>query len=82
MNIERINVSGITDTQTREVIDQIVECIFEMNREYQRKLCSLTSQNVKDLDFNVTNVRNIETALRGYATKEYVAQNYQPVTTE
>ena len=41
-----------------------MECIFEMRRENQRILSNLTSQNVRTLDFNVTEVRNIDSALK------------------
>lgn len=65
MNIERINVNSIKDIESaREVIGQLVECIFEMRRENQRILSNLTSQNVRILDFNVTEVRNIDSALK------------------
>ena len=65
MNIERINVNSIKDIESaRGVIGQLVECIFEMRRENQRILSNLTSQNVRTLDFNVTEVRNIDSALK------------------
>lgn len=65
MNIERINVNNIKDIESaRGVIGQLVECIFEMRRENQRILSNLTSQNVRTLDFNVTEVRNIDSALK------------------
>lgn len=65
MNIERINVNSIKDIESaRVVIGQLVECIFEMRRENQRILSNLTSQNVRTLDFNVTEVRNIDSALK------------------
>ena len=65
MNIERINVNSIKDIESaREVIGQLVECIFEMRRENQRILSNLTSQNVRTLDFNVTKVMNIDSALK------------------
>ena len=35
-----------------------------MRRENQRILSNLTSQNVRTLDFNVTEVRNIDSALK------------------
>ena len=65
MNIERINVNSIKDIESaRGVIGQLVECIFEMRRENQRILSNLTSQNVRILDFNVTKVTNIDSALK------------------
>ena len=65
MNIERININSIKDIESaREAIGQLVECIFEMRRENQRILSNLTSQNVRTLDFNVTKVMNIDSALK------------------
>ena len=64
MNIENIRVDEIKDIQTAKVvIKQLVDCIFEMKRDIQRQMNNLTSQNVKTLDFNVTQVKNIEKVL-------------------
>lgn len=65
MNIEKININSIKDIESaREVIGQLVECIFEMRRDNQRMLNNLSSQNVRTLDFNVTKVTNIDSALK------------------
>ena len=64
MNIEKINVNSIKDIETaKAVIQQLVDCIFVMNRDLKRQMNNLSSQNVKTLDFNVTQVRNIEKVL-------------------
>lgn len=64
MNIEKINVNSIKDIETaKAVIQQLVDCIFELKRDFSRQLNNLSSQNVKTLDFNVTQVRNIEKVL-------------------
>ena len=64
MNIEKINVNSIKDIETaKAVIQQLVDCIFVMNRGIKRQMNNLSSQNVKTLDFNVTQVRNIEKVL-------------------
>ena len=61
MNIEKINIDSITDIETAKiVIKQLVDCIFEMKRDILRQMNNLTSQNVKTLDFNVTQVKNFE----------------------
>lgn len=63
MNIENINVEGIKDPEVKAVIGQIIDEVFVMNRDIQRTLNNLSSQNVKTLDFNVTQVKNIEKVL-------------------
>lgn len=64
MNIEKINVNSIKDIETaKAVIQQLADCIFELKRDFSRQLNNLSSQNVKTLDFNVTQVRNIEKVL-------------------
>lgn len=60
MNIERINLNNIPDPQTRQVVSQLADCVFELNRELKRTLNQLTSQNVKEIDFNVTRVKNLD----------------------
>ena len=61
MNIENINDNGIKDIETaKAVIQQLVDCVFEMKRDIQRQMNNLSSQNVKTLDFNVTQVRNAD----------------------
>ncbi len=61
MNIERINVDSITDLESAKVvIKQLVDCIFVMNRDIKRQMNNLSSQNVKTLDFNITQVKNID----------------------
>ena len=61
MNIENIDVESITDIEgAKKAITRLVDCIFEMNREFKRELNNLTSQNVKSLDFNITKVENID----------------------
>ncbi len=72
MKIESINTSKITDPATREVISQLAECIFELSRDIKKTLNHLTSQNVKEIDFNITGVKNIDSVLKDYATKTYV----------
>lgn len=64
MNIERINLDNISDTQTREVVSQLAECVFELNRELKKTLNQLTSQNVKEIDFNITRVKNVDRILK------------------
>ena len=64
MNIEKINVDSIKELESaKEVIKQLVDEIFIMNRDIQRTLNNLSSQNVKTLDFNITAVKNIEKVL-------------------
>ena len=64
MNIEKINVNSIKDIETaKAVIQQLVDCILVMNMDIKRQMNNLSSQNVKTLDFNVTQVRNIEKVL-------------------
>lgn len=63
MNIEKINVEGIKDPEVKAVIRQIIDEVFVMNRDIQRTLNNLSSQNVKTLDFNITAVKNIEKVL-------------------
>ena len=64
MNIEQINVDGITDLEgAKAVIKQLADCVFVMNRDIQRQLNHLTSQNVVSLDFNITQVKNIDKVL-------------------
>ena len=69
MNIERINVNGITDIEdAKKVMVQILDCMFEMNRDIQRQLANLSSQNVRTLDFNITKVQNKAVLLKEYYT--------------
>ncbi len=63
MSIENINVEGIKDPEVKRVIKQLVDEIFIMKRDISRQLNNLSSQNVKTLDFNVTQVKNIEKVL-------------------
>lgn len=63
MNIERINIEGIKDPEAKKVIGQLMDEIFIMKRDILRQLNNLSSQNVKTLDFNITQVRNIENIL-------------------
>ncbi len=71
MNIENIDVGGITDIEgVRRVIEKLVDCIFEMNREIKRELGNLTSQNVKSLDFNITRVENADRVFPDNAKEE------------
>lgn len=72
MDIEKINVEGIKDPEAKKVIKQLIDEIFIMNRDFSRQLNNLSSQNVKTLDFNITQVRNVEKPLNNYATKNYV----------
>lgn len=82
MNIDQINVDSINDLEgAKRVISQLVDCIFVMNKDIHRMLNHLTSQNVKSIDFNITKVKNIDKVLGNYATKTYVANNYQPLDT-
>lgn len=61
MNIEKINIDSITDIETaKTVIKQLADCVFVMQKDIQRQMNHLTSQNVKSLDFNITTVKNIE----------------------
>ena len=64
MNIENINVGSITDLESaKRVIGDLVECVFVMQKDIQRQLNHLTSQNVKSLDFSITTVKNIDKVL-------------------
>lgn len=70
MNIENINAESITDFESaKKVIVELVDCIFVMERNIQRQLNHLTSQNVKEIDFNVTAVKNIDNVLGAYQKK-------------
>ena len=61
MNIENINVENITDLESaKKVIGELIDCIFVMQRDINRQLNHLTSQNVKSLDFSITTVKNID----------------------
>ncbi len=60
MNIERINIEGIKDPEAKKVIGQLMDEIFIMKRDILRQLNNLSSQNVKTLDFNITQVKNID----------------------
>ena len=60
LSIENINVAGIKDPEVKAVIKQLVDEIFIMNRDIQRTLNNLSSQNVKTLDFNITQVSNVD----------------------
>ena len=65
MNIENINPDSITDINSaRRVVSQLVDCIFEMKRDIDRRLLNLTSQNVRSLDFNITTVKNADVILK------------------
>ena len=64
MNIENINVDSITNLEdAKRVIGELADCIFVMQRDIQRQLNHLTSQNVKEIDFNITRVKNIDKIL-------------------
>ena len=64
MNIEKINAESITDIEsTKVVIKQLIDCIFVMQREFNRTINHLTSQNVKSLDFSITQVKNVDKIL-------------------
>lgn len=64
MNIENINADSINNLEdAKRVIGDLVECIFVMQRDIKRQLNHLTSQNVKEIDFNVTRVKNINKVL-------------------
>lgn len=65
MNIESINVDGITNIEdAKRVMREVLDCIFIMQRDIQRQLNHLTSQNVKEIDFNITTVRNIDKVIK------------------
>jgi hypothetical protein len=64
MRIEKINAESIKDIESAKVvIKQLIDCIFVMQKDINRQLNHLTSQNVKSLDFNITAVKNIEKVL-------------------
>ena len=64
MNIEKINVDSIKDLESaKEVITQLVDEIFIMKRDISRQLNNLSSQNVKSLDFSITQVKNADKIL-------------------
>jgi len=65
MNIENINVDSITNLEdAKRVLREVIDCIFIMQRNIQRQLNHLTSQNVKEIDFNVTAVKNIDKVIK------------------
>jgi len=65
MNIENINVDRITNLEdAKRVLREVIDCIFIMQRNIQRQLNHLTSQNVKEIDFNVTAVKNIDKVIK------------------
>ena len=64
MNIEKINAESITDIESAKVvIKQLIDSIFVMQREFNRTINHLTSQNVKSLDFSITQVKNVDKIL-------------------
>ena len=63
MNIENINVEGIKDPEAKRVVKQLIDEIFIMKRDFSRQLNHLTSQNVVSLDFNITQVKNLDKIL-------------------
>jgi hypothetical protein len=64
MNIENINAESIKDIESAKVvIKQLIDCIFVMQKDFNRTINHLTSQNVKSLDFNITAVKNIDKIL-------------------
>lgn len=82
MKIERINPERIKDIQSaKEVIKELLDCIFELNRDISRRFDNISSQNIKTIDFNITRTENIDLLLSEYATKEYVSENYQTKST-
>lgn len=65
MNIEKINIDGIENLEdAKRVMREMLDCIFIMQRDIQRQLNHLTSQNVKEIDFNITTVRNIDKVIK------------------
>lgn len=61
MNLENINVDSIKDLESAKiVISQLADNIFVMNKNIQRQLNHLTSQNIKSIDFNITTVKNAD----------------------
>ena len=65
MNIENINIEGITNLEdAKRVIKEMADCIFIMQKDIQRQLNHLTSQNVKEIDFNITAVKNIDKVIK------------------
>lgn len=72
MNIERVRIDEIKDVQVKNALSELLDCIFELDREYKRLLGSLTSQNVKAIDCKITKIENIDSILTKYATKAYV----------
>lgn len=61
MNLENINIDGITDLESaKRVIEQLADNLFIMNKNIQRQLNHLTSQNIKSIDFNITTVKNAD----------------------
>ncbi len=70
MNFEDINTDNITDIEgARKAISQLADCIFVMNRDIQRQLNNLTSQNIKVIDFNITKTQNADTLLKNLSAK-------------
>ncbi|MBQ6907959.1 MAG: hypothetical protein IJQ28_06230 [Clostridia bacterium] len=74
MDIERIN-TDITDIESaKRAIKDIAECIFIMNREFNRKIENLNSQNVKNLDLRITTLYN-----RDFITKKQADERYRKI---
>lgn len=84
MNIERINPNEIEDVKSaRKVISELLDCIFEMSRDFKRELSNLSSQNVRTLDFNITKTENTDLLHKGYYTAAEVDEKlsgYQKIT--
>ena len=65
MNIENINIEGIENLEdAKKVIKEMADCIFTLKRDINRQLNHLTSQNVKEIDFNITTVKNIDKVIK------------------
>lgn len=74
MDIERIN-TDITDIESaKRAIKDIAECIFIMNREFNRKIENLNSQNVKNLDLRITTLYNCD-----FITKKQADERYRKI---
>ncbi len=65
MDIDKINVDSIKSLEdAKRVIGEVIDCIFVMQRDINRQLNHLTSQNVKEIDFNITTIKNIDKVIK------------------
>ncbi len=71
MNIENINTDLNDIESIKKAIKDIAECIFIMQKEFNLKTDNLNSQNVKNLDLNVTTLYNCDFITKKEADERY-----------